>query len=146
MKSERHTPYFSFTDLSTFEKMFAIFYRHEFVKLYDSRQYSIRPAGSSLRWLIDFISRKLQDPTVLAYHLCAVDLEKGFGRISHCILFDKMGKDGFYNFFISFYGSTRQPYKPVSSRKMETLSEQPEDYYERHLLSLLFCFWPFFTL
>lgn len=88
-----------------FEKHLLKFIGAEFIDRYDHRQFGYRKKGSTAAALVDldnYISSNLQDSDTVACHLLVLDLEKGFDKLSHQILLEKMRRDGFSNFTLTF--------------------------------------------
>ena len=66
---------------------------------------------SVLLELENFVTESLQRKDVQSCHILAVDLEKGFDKMSHRLLLDKMRSYNFDNYIVSFlenYLSNRQ--------------------------------------
>lgn len=88
-----------------FEKQLMKHYSAEFSKCCDKNQFAYRKQSSAscaLIHLTDYVANKLSDPNVRACHLLAIDMEKGFDRVSHNVLITKMIKDNFDPFLITF--------------------------------------------
>ena len=88
-----------------FEKCLLKRIKFEFLNRYDTSQFGFRPTSSTTCALVkiqEFVLAQLDRSNVQACHICALDLTKGFDRLSHKILTDKMIKDNFPPFVINF--------------------------------------------
>ena len=88
-----------------FEKLLVKRIGDEFLSRFDYKQFAYRPKSSTTCALLeieDRITSQLQERSVLACHLLAVDLMKGFDRVPHDLLIQKMTNDGFSKFTILF--------------------------------------------
>lgn len=77
----------------------------EFSKHGDHNQFAYKKQSSTtcaLIHLTNFIATSLSRNDVVACHLVALDIEKGFDRVSHNLLVQKMIRDNFDPFLIKF--------------------------------------------
>lgn len=87
------------------ERKLIKWYSSDFSQRSDSNQFAYRKKGSTtcaLIQLTEYIANTIADPKVQACHLVAIDMEKGFDKLSHSILLEKMYKDTLDPFLTSF--------------------------------------------
>ena len=79
--------------------------RDQFSSKFDDKQFGYRRKSSTTCALLDmenFITDSLQDKDVIACHIISVDLSKGFDKVPHNLLLEKMMNNNFDPFVLSF--------------------------------------------
>ena len=88
-----------------FEKCLLKRIKAEFLLKFDNQQYAYRPNSSTICALIDledYLKRSLDNADIIACHALSIDLLKGFDRVPHDILINRMIQDDFSGFTITF--------------------------------------------
>lgn len=91
-----------------FEKRLVHHYKDVFLRHLSKHQFGYRPKCSTVSVVLElenFISNHIQERDVLGCQLVAIDFEKGFDKMSHSILIEKMFSCRFDNFLVSFMQS-----------------------------------------
>lgn len=102
---------------------------------FDKDQYGYRKTSSTVCALLnieDFVTRNLQQQNVKACHALSVDLTKGFDKLSHNILLQKMLRDNLNPYLIVFINNylksrfQRVRWNHVTSDSLPVLSGVPQ--------------------
>lgn len=118
-----------------FERRMMEFYKSAFTSRCDSTQFAYKENSSTTCALIsltDRIANALAEPDIFACHILALDMEKGFDRLSHDLLLSKMAQDRFDPYLILFLAnylsnrSQRVRWKSIYSDSKIVVSGVPQ--------------------